>query len=444
MRKILLIGAGLSTYSLIQYLIDLCHSRHWKLIIGDLNPETLEEQVKAYECVEAIHLDVFDDATLNNHIAEVDLVISMLPARFHIYPAKACLKHEKHFLVASYLTDELRELATGFSSIGKAFIAELGLDPGIDHMSAMKVLDNLRNNQHEILSFETFTGGLLAPESPNNPWQYKFTWNPRNVVLAGQGIVKFIQEGKFKYIPYHKLFRRTEIIEIPGHGFFEGYANRDSLKYRSVYKLEHVRTLYRGTLRRPGFCKAWDVFVQIGATVDSYEMEGVENMSHREFINSFLFYNLSDSVELKLAHAMHIDLDGEVMHKLKWLGIFSYEKVGLEKGTPAQILEHILKKKWTISPEDRDMIVMWHKFEFLENGEKKEIQSHMVVKGENQKETGMAKTVGLPLGIAAKLLLTGKLELNGLCLPIEKHVYEPVLAELEKEGIGFEERLISS
>lgn len=289
--------------------------------------------------------------------------------------------------------------------------------------------------------FETFTGGLLADNTvKDNPWQYKFTWNPRNVVMAGTGNVKFVQEGRYKYIPYQKLFKRTEVIHIPGHGYFEGYANRDSLKYLDLYDLRGIKTLYRGTLRRLGFCKTWDIFIQLGATDDTYEMEDVAQMTHRQFINAFLSYNPHDSIELKLAHYLNLGLESEEMYRLKWLDLFSDELVGLEKGTPAQILEHILKKKWTIDESDLDMIVMWHKFDFIENGRPKQIQSHMVAIGEDQVNTAMSKTVGLPMAIAAKMILKGELKLTGTQIPTQAEIYEPVLAELQNLGFDFQER----
>ncbi|MEQ9302448.1 MAG: saccharopine dehydrogenase C-terminal domain-containing protein, partial [Marinoscillum sp.] len=329
-------------------------------------------------------------------------------------------------------------------STGNQCIMELGLDPGIDHMSAMKVLDRIKAEGHELTAFETFTGGLLADnQNKDNPWQYKFTWNPRNVVLAGTGTVKFIQESRLKYIPYQKLFTRTEVIHVPGYGYFEGYANRDSLKYLDLYNLRGIKTLYRGTLRRVGFCKAWNIFVQIGATDDTYEMENVAEMTHRQFINSFLQYNPHDSVELKLAHYMNLGMESEEMYKLQWLGLFENEPVGLEKGTPAQILEHILKKKWTLDESDKDMIVMWHKFNYLDNGQPKEIQSHMIALGDDAVNTAMSKTVGLPLAIAAKLVLQGKIKTRGVHIPTRKEIYEPILEELEKMGFEFSEREIS-
>ncbi len=440
MKQILIIGAGRSSTSLINYLIKKSTVYNWKVIIGDYNIELAEEKVGGKKNAEAIQFDVFDEAQREAEIQKADIVVSMLPAAFHIHVANTCLKFDKNLVTASYVSDEIKALNAEAEKKGLLFLMECGLDPGIDHMSAMRVIDQIRNDGNKLINFETFTGGLLAPESEvGNPWKYKFTWNPRNVVMAGQGVVKFIQEGRYKFIPYHRLFRRTEIVEIPGHGFFEGYANRDSLKYLKVYGLENINTLFRGTFRRPGFSRAWDTFIQLGATDDTYQLEGVDKMSHRQFINSFLAYNPNDSVELKLAHYLNLDLDGEVMFKLKWLNVFSDDLVGLTEGTPAQVLEHILKKKWKMQPEDKDMIVMWHKFDFMDGEQLKTIHSYMVVKGENAQETAMAKTVGLPLGAAVELIVNDKIKATGVRIPISEEIYNPILEVLKTEGIEVRE-----
>jgi saccharopine dehydrogenase (NAD+, L-glutamate forming) len=382
-------------------------------------------------------------AARDAEVEKADLVISMLPARFHPLVAGSCVKFSKNLLTASYETKELKSLEEEVTRKGLFFLNECGLDPGLDHMSAMKLIDCIKNQGHKLLSFESFTGGLVAPESDDNPWHYKFSWNPRNVVLAGQdGPAKFIQNGKYKYIPYNRLFRRTELIEIENYGEFEGYANRDSLKYIEKYNLHGIPTIYRGTLRRPGYCRAWNVFVQLGATDDSYFMEDVENMTYREFINSFLYYHPTDSVELKLYHYMHIDQDSDIIGKLKWLGIFDNTKIGLKRATPAQILEHILKQKWQLLPGEKDLVVMWHKFVYREKGSEKPVKltSSLVVKGDDDQQTAMAKTVGLPLGIAAKLVLTGKIKLSGMYIPTHPGIYHPILNELEQHGIVFSEK----
>ena len=293
----------------------------------------------------------------------------------------------------------------------------------------------------ELLAFESFTGGLLAPESKKNPWDYIFSWNPRNVVLAGAGgAVKFKQEGEYKYIPYSQIFRRTEFMDIQGYGRFEGYANRDSLMYRSVYGLDEIPTIYRGTLRRPGFCRAWDVFVKLGLTDDSYEMEGVENMTHRSFVNAFLAYHEFNSVEIKLMHYLHIAQDDDLMEKLTWLDLFEEVPIGLDKGTPAQILQHILEKKWTMQPDDIDMLVMCHKITYQKNGSKYIREMSLVVKGKNAAHTAMAHTVGLPLAMAVRRILEGKIKETGAVLPITSEWYTPLLLELAEYGIVFHEK----
>jgi len=441
MKKILLFGAGKSASTLIDYLVKLCKEKSWSLAIGDVDPDIAKE--KSGGQARAFKFDVSDEKQLYDEVSQSDLVICMLPARFHQLVADACLQEGKHLVTASYVNQEMKDLDEEVKKKGLVFLNECGLDPGIDHMSAMGVIDKIRDNNYELIGFESFTGGLLAPNTSDNPWEYKFTWNSRNVVMAGQGFVKFIQHGRYKYIPYQRLFRRTEIIHIPGYGHFEGYANRDSLKYLDVYNLRGIQTLYRGTLRRPGFCKAWDAFVQLGATCDSYQMEGVEEMTHRQFINSFLYYNPGDSIELKIAQYLKIDMEAEIMHKIKWLGMFSDELVGLKEGTPAQILEHILKKKWTLTDEDNDMIVMWHKFNYIDDTGK-EIEEHatMVSFGEDPVNTAMSKSVGLPLGIATKLILEGKITTPGVLIPIQKEIYEPILAELKEYGFDFIEEKV--
>lgn len=292
-----------------------------------------------------------------------------------------------------------------------------------------------------MLLFESFCGGLVAPENDTNLWNYKFTWAPRNVVLAGQGgAAKFIQEGTYKYIPYCNVFRRTEFLEVEGFGRFEAYSNRDSLKYRTVYGLEDVLTLYRGTIRRVGFSKAWNMFVQLGMTDDSYTMDGSETMSYRQFTNSFLPYHPTDSVEIKTRLILKIDQDDSMWDKLVELDLFNPNKiVGLKDATPAQILQKILSDSWTLQEQDKDMIVMYHKFGFELNGIKSQIDSKMVSIGENQTYTAMSKTVGLPVAMATLLILNGKINSKGVQLPIMKEVYQPILKELEEYGIVFKE-----
>ncbi len=440
-RKILLVGAGKSTSYLIDYLLTKSASEKIHLTIGDVNPDSISKEVASRPNCKVITLDVFTQEDLITAIKTTDIVISMLPARFHLKVAEVCLKYKKHLVTASYVSPEIKALDKMVKQNGLIFMNEIGLDPGIDHMSAMKIIDDIRDQGGKMLLFESFCGGLVAPEHDNNLWNYKFTWNPRNVVLAGQGgTAKFIQEGTYKYIPYHRLFRRTEYFDVEGFGRFEGYANRDSLNYREAYGLQDALTIYRGTMRRVGFSKAWNLFVQLGATDDSYSIEDSENMSYREFINLFLPYSPTDSVELKLRHYLKIEQDDIVWDKLLELNLFDNDKkINIPNATPAQALQKILEDKWTLRDNEKDMIVMYHKFGYELNGEQKQIDSKLVVIGENQKFTAMAKTVGLPVAIVAIQILNKKITTPGVQIPITKEVYEPILKELDKLGIHFKE-----
>ncbi len=441
MREILIIGAGKSTSALINYLLQQAESEDLFLRIGDLDIENAQRACQDHPKCMAFELDVFQAQSREPAIQKADIVISMLPARYHIEVAKDCLKYGKNMVTASYISDEMKALDEEVKAKGLVFMNEIGVDPGIDHMSAMQVIDRIRDKGGKMLLFESFTGGLVAPESDDNLWNYKFTWNPRNVVVAGQGgVAEFIQEGKYKYIPYQRLFRRTEFLQIEGHGKFEAYANRNSLKYQSVYGLEDVLTLYRGTIRKVGFSRAWNMFVQLGMTDDSFAMKNSESMSYREFINSFLPYSPSDSVELKVRHNLKIDQDDIMWDKLIELDLFNPDKkIGIKNATPAQALQKILMDKWSLSPEDKDMIVMYHKFGFELDGKRRQIDSTMVHIGEDQTRTAMAKTVGLPVAMAAIMILNGEIETPGVQLPIRKEVYEPILKKLEEQDIIFKE-----
>jgi saccharopine dehydrogenase-like NADP-dependent oxidoreductase len=439
MKRILLLGAGLSSTSLIDYLLTNSVVYNWKITIGDVCLDVVQKKINGHPNARALKFDVNNPSQLDEEVKNSDLIISMLPARMHHLVAKQCLKFEKNLVTASYVPKEEMQMEDEVKQKGLLFLNEIGVDPGIDHMSAMKVIHKIEEEGGKLISFKSSTGGLVAPEYDNNPWQYKFTWNPRNVVLAGQGVCCYIKNGRLKYIPYHKLFKRIETTEILDYGTFEVYPNRDSLSYRSTYGLENIPTIFRGTLRRPGYCKAWDVFVQLGMTSDEYIVENSSTLTYREFVNSFLAYDPLKPVEKKVAEYCRIDFDSPEMEKLKWLGIFENEPIELENVTPAQILQHRLEQKWKLEPEDKDMIVMQHQFEYEKDGKKKGIKSSLVVIGKDQLHTAMSITVGTPVAIAAKLILTGKLNKTGVVIPVEKDVYTPILEELEDYGIKFVE-----
>lgn len=435
MKNILIIGAGRSAASLIEYLLEGAEENNWRVTVVDRDMKLAEQRVSGHPRGSAMAFEMDDHSLRSRLIEEADLVVSMLPATMHIAIAKECVERGVHLITPSYTTREMRALHDAAIENGVLLLNEMGVDPGIDHMSAMQIIHRLREKGARINRFESFTGGLVAPESDDNPWNYKFTWNPRNVVMAAQGgTAQFIHNHRLKYIPPHKIFKRFKAIEVPGYGTFDGYANRDSLSYRKVYDLERVPTIYRGTLRGEGFCEAWNVFVQLGITTEDFEVE-CEDMTYREFINAFLMYDEELPVEEKLKS--YLDLSDEIMAKLEWLGIFEDRLIGLTSATPAAILQKLLEEKWSLGEDDKDMIVMWHRFDYEIEGVEHELHSSLVYIGRDRNFTAMSDTVGWPVAIAAKLILNGKLSLKGVQLPILPEIYTPILNELDHLGVEF-------
>lgn len=440
MMKILVLGAGLSSSSLIKYLMDHSAELDWHVTVGDISKALAAKKLGQSERGRAIHFDVHDEAQRSGEIQQADVVVSMLPASMHILVARSCIQFKKHLVTASYVSDEIRALDQDAREAGILLLNEIGVDPGIDHMSAMEIIDRIREQGGKLFSFESATGGLVAPECDDNPWNYKFTWNPRNVVVAGQGVSKYLQRGKIKYIPYHRLFKRVNRVQVQDVGEFEIYPNRDSLKYRQIYGLDDIKTLFRGTMRRPGYSEAWDVFVQLGLTDDTYVIDESENMTYRDFLNCYLAYQKNVPVETKLSQTLGIEEDSEIMRKLIWSGIFERTPIGLKRATPAQILQHLIEPRWQLKPEDRDMIVMRHVFDYAYDETEKRLEASLVVRGTDQVHTAMSITVGIPVAIATKLLLQNRFKHTGVQLPVHPDIYHPVLRELADYGVSFVEQ----
>lgn len=437
MKNILVLGAGFSSTVMIKYLLEKSTENNWHITVGDISLALAEKKINNHPQGRAIAFDISDEEQKQKEIAKADVVISFLPAMMHPIVAQECLKQGKNMVTASYVSPEMKSMAAEVKNKGLVFLNELGVDPGIDHMSAMKIIDNIRSQGGVINAFYSNTGGLIAPESDNNPWHYKFTWNPRNVIVAGQGTAKYFEKGTIKYIPYQQLFKRTFRVKVLDLGEFDVYANRDSLSYRETYGLQSIPTIFRGTMRRPGYCQAWNIFVQLGMTDDTYIVENSENISYRDFINMYLPYDNSLSVEEKICRMFNIDMNSQEMHLLKWCGIFDKYPVGIKNATPAKILQHLLENKWKLEPGDIDMIVMQHIFKYELNGENHQITSSLVVKGKDEQETAMAITVGMPVALATEMLLKEELKLTGVHTPVIPELYIPILSKLEQIGIHF-------
>ncbi len=498
MKHILLLGAGKSATVLIDYLKNLATENQWKITIADANLPLLKQKVGDHPLVEAIKIDVENEVERKQLIEPADVVISLLPPSLHYLVALSCLELGKHLLTASYIDEKIRALKAEIETKNILFLCEMGADPGIDHMSAMELINRIKSLGGNIISFKSHCGGLLAPESDDNPWHYKISWNPKNVVLAGKAGATFKENGEVKKVPYEELFTMSQIVEVPGHVLWAWYPNRDSLGYIPLYKLEEATTFIRTTLRHPEFCFGWKNIVDLQLTSENkeYDTNGMsiadffklhfEKHGFSDWLTEMLSTRLSYAKDLMDNLMTLIDAEDELkqegelsddsimlinefgeldmvevedvkdkaaaavavkMHEanlslkqLFFLGLDSDELINMGRCSAAEVLQFILEKKLVLEPDDKDMLVMVHEIEYEVDGVPAKIISSMTVKGENNQHTAMAKTVGLPLGIAAKLILEGTITQTGLHIPTAASIYEPVLSELENHGISFYER----
>jgi saccharopine dehydrogenase-like NADP-dependent oxidoreductase len=422
LKTVLLIGAGKSATVLIKYLIQESIANKWKFIIADADKNQVRAKTNDSPHAEIVELDITNDIQREKLIQRAHVVISMMPPGLHYLVARDCVEYRKHLLTASYLDDKMKSLRDEINHRKLFFLCEMGLDPGIDHMSAMSIINRIKEQGGVITSFKSHCGGLIAPESDDNPWHYKISWNPKNIVNAGNAGAVYRQNGETVTVDYKQLFNSTNSVNVDGLPQLAYYPNRDSLGYLPVYKLNDASTFVRTTLRYPAFFEGWNAIVEAGLTDDTLPV----------IPEALTFARWSQPLT-------HFVTD-ENMPMLKFLGVFEEEPVPSHVKTSADILQYLLETKLAMQPRDKDMIVMLHEFEYELAGKKNMLQSSLIVTGEDSLQTAMAKTVGLPLGIAAKLILNGDLKVRGLHIPISKEIYEPVLAELEKFGITFKEK----
>ncbi|MFM2337874.1 MAG: hypothetical protein RL115_1067 [Bacteroidota bacterium] len=443
MKKILVFGAGKSATVLINYLLQQAANENWIIQVVDADLLLAKSKVAAHPAGQAISFDINDEAQRSKHVADAAIVISLLPPQLHILVAKECLKQSKNLLTASYLDGEIKQLENEVKAKGLLFLYEMGLDPGIDHMSAMQLIDKIKNEGGHITSFYSHCGGIVAPESDDNPWHYKISWNPRNIVMAGKAGAIFLENGQKKEIAYKDLFNEDQIVEIPNLSNYAWYANRDSLSYIDVYQLANIKTFVRTTLRPIDFVRGWKKLVALNFTAETplYKSEGKslgQMFTHHLAANNF---NTGGSNKEKSVMTVADNSDALFLAQLKHLGLDdALTIIEKEMCSPADLLQAAMEQKLALLPTDKDMIVMLHEIAFEKNNKNHHIKSWLVVKGQDSLHTAMAKTVGLPLGIAAKNILSGKISLTGLKIPIEKEIYEPVLTELATYNISFQEK----
>ena len=436
--KIVVLGAGKSSSYLIKYISDWAAENQVGLLIADAFPEALQRArtiVRPEALSEFVLLRQGDLFSLEDVVMQGTVVISMLPVAYHYGVAQACLKYHKHLLAASYISNEIQALDKDVKQKGLTFLFECGLDPGIDHMSAFELLDRIQHKQEEVISFISVTGGLVDPEyEGDNPWQYKLTWNPRNVVLAGMGTALFKENALIKKIPYKQLFAIARSLSWKGKEELEYYPNRDSFKYQELYGLPMVQTFIRGTIRRKGYSEAWNVLVQLGMTDDEKIMEPVP--TYASFLTHFVSSDWSrQALESRLGNG----ISDAVWTKINYLSLHADIAFKQPHQTAAAYLQEILEDKWALNKDDKDWVLMQHRIKTVKGGIEKEYLSTLSVKGENSIFTAMAKTVGLPLAMAAICVYENTWREPGINIPSNQRLYLQILSQLKKEGVFFEE-----
>lgn len=444
LKKILVLGAGRSSIYLIEYLIKHAEQNGWLVTIADLHAASAQQKAGNSTAARAIQLDLKDTETLHDEIAAVDVVVSLMPADMHIHVAELCLALGKSMFTASYISDAMKAMHEAVAAKGLLFLNEIGCDPGIDHMSTMELIDGIRAKGGTIKALYSYTGGLVPRDCDTNPWHYKFSWNPRNVVMAAQpGPARFLANNYIRFKPYNRIFREFESVDVPGFGPLDAYANRDSLPYKDFYALQSAHTILRATFRYPDFCQGWAILVFLGLTNDQLQLNNCDKLSYRDFLNMFLppddSATVRDGFEHLLRERMNLDevQIATTMVQFDYLDFFSNRCFQRNNGSPADLLLEMLERKWQLAPGDRDLIVMHHRLVYEIDGESKIESSTLLLEGENETYTAMAKTVGLPLAISVRLFLEGKINLKGVLIPTEKALYEPIMEELKAYGVQF-------
>ena len=445
MKHILVLGAGQSAPFMINYLLKQAESHDWFITVGDRSKELASKSVNHHPKGTAISFDVNDAEIRLMQIEKADIVINFLPPSFQYLIALGCISRGKHMITASYMDDRMKDLDNDANRKGILILNEMGLDPGIDHMSAMSMIHRVKARGGKISSFKSYGSGLPAPDSANNPLKYAITWNAHNVVMAGEVGAQYLYKGQIKILPYNEVFQRTWKFDLDGVGRMEAYPNRDSLKYQGLFGLDDAHTMIRGTLRYPGWSETWSQIVRMGLTNDTMHVPHVERYSYRELVEMLLpLHQSSAELEQRVANFLNISPTGKIMDNLTWLGLFSDEKIVCNGETAAAVMESLLRKMLFLPPGGRDMVALVHEIDadFAEENNKKEkIISTFVAYGEPGGFTAIAKTVGLPAALAAKLVLTGDLPITGCHIPTHPAIYSQVLPELEKENLIFNEKI---
>jgi len=444
MTNILILGAGKSTSYLISYLLRHAVECDWFLTVGDRDLALAQRSIEGHPRGQAVQLDINDAPTRAALVGKSKVVVNMLTRPYQHLVALECLNQGVHMVTASYEDPKVKSLDSEAHRKNILILNEMGFDPGIDHMLGMSVITRLRNQGGVISSFRSYGGGLPAPETTLNPFRYGVTWNPRNVLMAGEDGAIYKEDGHIRLLPFHHLFERTWTVDVEGVGTLEAYPNRDSLSYERVLGLKANHTIVRGTLRYPGWSETWQQIVYLGLANEVLAIPNLPDMSYKELTAMCLPQDIGTKrLDQHVATYLGISPTGKIMENLKWLGLFSEEKIGIRATTAADVMIHLIKEKLRMPGDALDIAVLVMEIEcFYPTGQdrKERVRSTLVVRGKPGDHTAIATTVGLPIGIAVKLLVTSRLPLRGCHIPIHPAVYEPVVKEMRDEGLRWDEK----
>jgi saccharopine dehydrogenase-like NADP-dependent oxidoreductase len=437
MKRVLVLGAGLVSRPLVHYLTD---QPDLEVTLASRTVSKADALVAGRERGTAAALDVKDESALEKLVADHDLAVSLLPATEHVKVATLCLKHKKHMSTTSYISPEMTALSADAVAADLTFINECGVDPGIDHMSAMRIIHQAESEGSRVVSFRSYCGGLPAPEANTNPIGYKFSWAPRGVLVAATNPGRYLQDGQIVDVPGDELFANPERVTVPGAGEFEGYPNRDSMPYQEMYGLDDVKTMFRGTLRNLGHCESWYHWVKL-RLFDASPRTDLGGLTYQGWMQGIAG---GAPVEQALATKLGVGVDHPAITKLAWLGLFEDQPLPMSEGGNVDVMAARMRERCPLGPDERDLIVLQHEFVIEGPAGARQVHSTLIDFGNPGGDSAMARTVSLPVAIATRLILQGEVTERGVIAPIQPVVYNPILDELERLGIRCEERATGS
>jgi saccharopine dehydrogenase (NADP+, L-glutamate forming) len=443
MTNILIIGAGRSSNVIIQYLLNQAKKFNWFVTVADAQPQLAIEKVNGHPNGRGTWLDVRKPGDRKDLIMRSDVVVSLLPPSLHYRLAKDCNKYNKYLVCASYVTRNMWRLNPQIIDTDLAFLSQEGLDAGVEPMASVKLVNDVRTKGGKVISLRTYAGGVMAQGTVNNPWDYRLSWNPRNIVLAGHGTTQYIIKGKYKFLPYNRLYQHYRKIEVADLGTYDSFANRDSLLFRKEFGIDDIPTLKRSILRSKGFCDAWNALVELGMTDTNFPILELEKMTYRDLFEAYLigYQEGNKSLKDRVAVVLGEENNSDVMKKLEWLGLFDRRKIRMSNASPAQILQDLLEKKMQLQKGDKDLVINMNVIKYKLKGKVYRLYSTMTLEGDADGDTAMSKFIGLPIGIMVKMIMRGQITSKGVSTQARPEVYTPILEELKEHGLVFKNRL---